>query len=591
MRRALRAAAAAAVLAGGLAVVRPPAGADEAPPPVLLRGAGSGDVDRQFGRWHDDLYGDAGALDLGYASVGDVEGRKALIDGTADYAVSGEPFTKAELARLPHGADDLIDAPIMPAAVALALIPFTNAYNSFRVRETVCDANDPNNDGRDCTYDHDYDGPVQVPNRNLAAMIFNYTQQDPNCQTTTDTVSCQPNKWNYPGITSAWDLAKYQQHQQDPADANGNPLPPPYVTTSTPPVSFVRSDGSSTDYYLQQFTKTAAPDVWQGLQKTSPGAVFEPIAETLPRIAVQSRQYLDGVVGSLEALGAPAFEGGLLAAVPPGGFDEVRADKPGLHPALVELKNGAGEWVEPTPASITAAVEAGGDAPLFALTNKVSGAYPLAYVDHLYAPAHGLPLEKTEALATAIRYLVAAAQDGLATSGDGRLPRSMVGQALAAANQLVLSNCTGDGMKVESNSDPGPYAPASARAAMKAAGPMLHCVRAAVEVAAAVLDAPAAAPAVQAAAPVEPGAGAPMRALAAAPVASAAAPAPSVATPAATPAGGSLGPAALVVSRLPMPRPSSGDDGFDRLTALVAGAVLLLALRRPARWAVGVLRP
>ncbi len=48
--------------------------------------------------------------------------------------------------------------------------------------------------------------------------------------------------------------------------------------------------------------------------------------------------------------------------------------------------------------------------PLYALTNKVPGAYPLVWVDHLYAPAHGLSIEKTEALAAVIRYLATAGQ-------------------------------------------------------------------------------------------------------------------------------------------------------------------------------------
>ena len=86
------------------------------------------------------------------------------------------------------------------------------------------------------------------------------------------------------------------------------------------------------------------------------------------------------------------------------------------------MQNANGDWVAPTPDSI----DAGGRrpvarAPLFALTNKVPGAYPLVWVDHLYAPAHGLSIEKTEALATVIRYLATAGQDAAQPVGEGRL--------------------------------------------------------------------------------------------------------------------------------------------------------------------------
>ena len=64
-----------------------------------------------------------------------------------------------------------------------------------------------------------------------------------------------------------------------------------------------------------------------------------------------------------------------------------------------EMQNANGDWVAPTADAINKAVDAGGDTPLYALTNKVPGRYPLVWVDHLYAPAHGLSIEKTEGLA------------------------------------------------------------------------------------------------------------------------------------------------------------------------------------------------
>ena len=44
------------------------------------------------------------------------------------------------------------------------------------------------------------------------------------------------------------------------------------------------------------------------------------------------------------------------------------------------------------------------------------------------------------------------------------------------------------------------------------------------------------------------------------------------------------------VLNLPLPLPSSGAAGLDRLGGLVLGAVLFLLARRPARWIIGLFR-
>ena len=42
---------------------------------------------------------------------------------------------------------------------------------------------------------------------------------------------------------------------------------------------------------------------------------------------------------------------------------------------------------------------------------RFRAAYPLVWVDHLYAPAHGLSIDKTEGLAMTIRYLATTGQE------------------------------------------------------------------------------------------------------------------------------------------------------------------------------------
>src|SRR5262249_22022601 len=105
--------------------------------------------------------------------------------------------------------------------------------------------------------------------------------------------------------------------------------------------------------------------------------------------------------------------------------------------------------------------------------NDVPGAYPLAWIDRMYVPAHGLSIDKTEAIATAIRYIVTDGQAAEANAGEGKLAESQVAEALDAANKIVQSNCVGTDATIVKSSDPGRLAPDLP--GMKAIGDMLHC--------------------------------------------------------------------------------------------------------------------
>jgi hypothetical protein len=244
----------------------------------------------------------------------------------------------------------------------------------------------------------------------------------------------------------------------------------------------LRSDGDETNFYLQQFIKQTAPEIWQHAKDANPLITFEPITE---RNAVHPYASRDGASQQAAEL-ASHFGGDPLTGETNGGTSAVIAPVPAsakssvlsAYPKAtvypVEIKNANDDWVAPTPESINKAVDAGGETPLYAMTNKVPGAYPLVWVNRLYAPARGLSAEKTEAIATVIRYIATVGQAAAAPVGEGRLPDSLVHQALSAADQLVQSNCTGSGMKLESSSDAGPMAPAAMDDAN--IGPMLHCV-------------------------------------------------------------------------------------------------------------------
>ena len=171
--------------------------------------------------------------------------------------------------------------------------------------------------------------------------------------------------------------------------------------------------------------------------------------------------------------------GGAVALVPPSGLSDLYATETSQPYSLtneptiaqwIGVQNANGDFVTPNPAAVEAGVDAGaaaGEAPcsatnqnaLYAATNKVPGAYPLTWVDCLYAPTKGLSIAKTDALAGFIRYLVTDGQNSLHANGDAALPEQYVFQALAAANQVVTSNCPSAGGAVVLTSQPVPYAP------------------------------------------------------------------------------------------------------------------------------------
>ncbi len=121
------------------------------------------------------------------------------------------------------------------------------------------------------------------------------------------------------------------------------------------------------------------------------------------------------------------------------------------------MRNASGEWVAPSPESITKAIAASGE-PLHTLTNKVSGAYPLTWVERIYVKASGLSIDKTNAVATFIRYVVTEGQSVNATVNDGRLSDALVREALDAADAVVKGNCQGTDRLAVKGSDLVPAA-------------------------------------------------------------------------------------------------------------------------------------
>lgn len=426
---------------------------------VAIQGGGSWAPYQQLVPWQNDLASAAQYVNLGYTPHGTLLGRGDFIrtlqgkqqgSGAIDFVLSGVPFSASELTQVPGGAGGIIDAPVHVASLTALLNP--PDLGSVNI---ICDPDDPTTwpanvtDPSQCIQKTPYNGPIRIPHDNLVAMLLRYP----------GTTNPPLSSWNNPSVLAAFGVTSINE----PA-AFG-------------PAAIVRSDGDEVNYYLQQYAKVAAPSVWAGNIAKNP-SLWEPIRERLARLPA-SRDGVDQQSGQLlfgvdPATGNAQFNAGVIAPVPASARDALIASYRLSQLKFVEVQNAAGEWVAPTSKAITAAAAAGLDQPLYALTHNVTGAYPLVWIDHLYAPAHGLSVLKTEGLATVIRYLATVGQSAAARVGEGILPEPLVQQSLAAANQLVASNCVGSDRKIQIDSTAGPLAPASMQKLKWST--TLHCI-------------------------------------------------------------------------------------------------------------------
>ena len=540
------------------------------PDPVVLKGEGTWGPYQELVTWQDDLYGAKAPVDLEYTSTGSQLGRQDYATGGLDYVISGRPFGPDELAKVKGGAAGLIDVPVQVEAMAFLLaVPLPEGFESINL---ICDPYDPDTPDPDaCIVHTPYTGPIRIPNQNLAAMLLRYAGPS----------TVPVSSWNDPAVLAAMGVPNFSLPEQ------------------ASPAPVMRSEPSATNYYLQEFAKTAAPSVWEGLKAANPDVPWEPITERLARQGGASRQGVDqqslqlGLTGADPATGTVGqFTKGIIAPVPASAMGAVHEAFPNTPLTFVQMQNHSGEWVAPTPEAIDKAVEAGGDDPLHALTNDAPGAYPMVWVNHLYAPATGLSVDKTEALATTIRYLATSGQDAAEPVGDGKLSEALVKKALTGADQLVTSNCVGADRKIVKRTDPGDHAPDLP--AMKAIGPMLHCeaVAGATTTTEATTTVPGTLPLIttpvteptvpfdagadvptdddfgSTGIPDDPGTEPPADTTPPAPVATT-----KPAKVAVTTTTLNLEP---VVANLSMPQPMGVHDGYDRLAALLLGAALYL---------------
>ena len=417
-------------------------------PTLTLVTGGSTGVERQSVAWRDAMY-DAG-VDVGFTSLGTSDARDQYIAGGFDAVFSGTPFSAAQLAKVPGGAKNVVAVPVHVGAAAFLLRKPGLLYSD--VQNPPGCADNPNWDPTlPCdTVRTFYTGPIRIPADNLGAMTY------------ANKLGGLAN-WANPGILAAMstpDLA----WKFFPGEG------PVYVS---------RADADATTYYVRSWVAAAAPGVVQQVKAAEPAKAIDPPTEN--PVTTPTRRGLLAQIAAVSDGNNPATGGGfnnvmpgVLTATSPSGLVIAKEAFPHSDLTLVEVQNKHGDWVAPTAEAINKAVDAGGATPLAGATTDVSGAYPLVWIDNLYLQATGLSIDKTNAEAGMIRYIVTDGQAGGAVLNEGRLPAALVTQALASADAFVKSNCVGSDRHVETNATPGPFAPNSP--GVLAIGAMAHCV-------------------------------------------------------------------------------------------------------------------
>jgi hypothetical protein len=603
----------------GLVAVIPAARASQAATsvtPVYLEGEGNADVTAELSSWQNDVAADTSDnVIVDYADgAGDYHARQDFLSGSDNYVISGVPFTDSELAEL-GGSSAVVAVPLMPTGLAFLVNPPDGGFTVTKTDSQGDTTTAPYGPSEGNTVPYVTGDvltgcpqtgcpPVNVPATNLAAMI----EGDG-----TDVNGLPLNYWGQPQVLDSWD-----QSALDYDPAAGDSFSP--LANSGEPITYLRQEPDDESYYLQSYFSSQAPSEFNFPASSADDG------EALPTTLQGSQPSELGLNAEITAFesdydpktsGPPG--GGTIAEVPPSGANLVEQSEDALAqeahankstagsayavPEFIQLQNDNGDWVPPTPGAIEAAVDAGAAAgenacsatdnnAMYGMNNTVSGAYPITWVDCLYAPASGLTVSQTDALAGMIRYLATTGQTYMEPNGDGQLPAVYVTQALAAANTLVTDNCAAAGGSVVLTTRATPWTTVSA--AVTALGAVDQCETALVAstVTTPTTVAPSTSPATSSPVVASPGntffGGDVFSSTEETPPTTAAPAATSAPTtiPATAPSQSSTKAlvTASIAANLPEPLSTSFDQNLDKLSALVVGGALFLAARRIFRW-------
>lgn len=356
--------------------------------------------------------------------------RTSFIEGSGDVVVSGADFTEGEKTLLAKAGKEVVAAPVQ--AVGLAFFGFVPPLPTF---PEGCDEQDNCLENKKA-----YTGPIRFTPNVLANLLFERSNIWTDDQFLSS-LALEPGRFFFPPIRG--------------------------------PRPLVRTDPDATNLYLESYLATTSPQIWALSRSELPGATANPqVGESWANSVTPSRLGMDNVVSQVrEGLDPASSELSFGGTITSGSvslveesfvINDARPAAQRVPMFRVQLQNAAGEWVLPNTLTVTAAVAAGEGIPnAGSVGQAVPGAYPITWVNKLYAPTKGLSAAKANSVAAIIRWQVTAGQseDALKAAGDGKLTSKMVATALAAADQVVKSNCAAAKGTVKSSTTAGGTAP------------------------------------------------------------------------------------------------------------------------------------
>jgi hypothetical protein len=380
-------------------------------------------------------------------SIGDQFAKEALVKGQRDFVVSGTRLTTADLARGKNKtADSFVSVPISAAGLVFAMRP--SILTNGQWQQETPGPLDENGEETDPIVSP-YDGPLNAPATLLADLVQSRLDFLANPRFTVANAGLR-------------------------------------ITEGHTPVDIIaRSDPGALNVHLQHYFAVDATTQWNAIMKQygQPAGYFGEFwaVNESPTRSLNSSLVVALADNKPPGNGTGNAEGGIVGVTTPGGLKSARERFPLSDFRALTIPNAAAKWVAPTPESITAGVLAGVKSTASGLTftedaaltdTTLTTAYPLTWVNWLLAPSTGLSIDKTNAIATLIRYVVSDGNAANSTVGDAALPPVLVTEALAKANALVASNCVGTDRRVVSTTDVGPFAP---NATLKNVGTMSWC--------------------------------------------------------------------------------------------------------------------
>jgi hypothetical protein len=420
--------------------------------PVVLEGSGDNDVVGALTPWQNTLFEADQPTDVQYFQRGSLDGRAQLLNGQADFAVSGVPFSAAELQARPADAGAIVEVPIAVSSMSIvATTPVAGAWNTVQFR---CDPDDPDVPDPDaCIVRGKYEGPVRLPADSLAALAVGLTP---------DFEQNRLSLWESPAVVEALGTSELEIQSRSLRHTFLN-----------------RTEGSAANKYLMEYAAALGTTAWDLRKKENPQFAWEPIGEqmsprTLSRFGADTQIGLIAIANVDAATNSvnPTWSGN-MGGVPTLQVEKLSTDYPAAGWRVVEVQNKLGEYVAPTPESIAASIAASTE-PLAAVRNDVAGGYPFVWVTNLYTVAGSLTPDEANSLAALIRYVVTDGQQQVVDRGGVPLPAALVDSALAAANSIVTGNCAVQGFEVSTG---GPAATEPKTPEVQALTGLSHCVR------------------------------------------------------------------------------------------------------------------